>query len=249
MTAPLFASSLTGRTALITGGSRGIGRVLAESLARAGVRVVFTGRDPRAIDETLAALRAAGTPGVGLPLELSALDDPAPFARALGEHTDRLDILVLNAAIGGVRTPVVEQPLATWREVFQVNVHACLALLMATDPLLKRSDAGRVVFISTGVARRRKATTGAYAASKAAFEMMAGLYCLDVEASPIRGNIVNPGPTRTEMRAAAFPAEDPMTVKPPEALMPLLHRLCAPECDLHGQTLDADDWIASQSSR
>ena len=241
----MSAEGLGGRTVMVTGGTRGIGRVLCEALAASGVRVVFTGRDPAAIAETGAALRARGPEPVALPRDLEAVDDAAPIAALLRERVGRLDALVLNAAIGGVRTPIVEQPEAEWRRVFQVNVHASRALLAAAHPLLAASDAGRVVCISTGVARRRKAGTGAYAASKAAFDMMAGLYALDVADTAIRCNIVNPGPTRTAMRAAAFPAEDPMALKPPEALLPLLLGLCGPGCTLHAATIDADDWLAT----
>jgi NAD(P)-dependent dehydrogenase (short-subunit alcohol dehydrogenase family) len=243
----MSAEGLAGRTVLVTGGTRGIGRVLCEALAAQGARVVFTGRDPAAIADTEAALRALGPEPVALPLDLEAVDDAAPIAALLREHVGRLDALVLNAAIGGVRTPIVEQPEAEWRRLFQVNVHASRVLLAAAHPLLAASDAGRVVCVSTGVARRRKAGTGAYAVSKAAFDMMAGLYALDVAGTAIGCNIVNPGPTRTAMRAAAFPTEDPMSLKPPEALLPLLLWLCAPECDRNGETIDADDWLAQRS--
>jgi NAD(P)-dependent dehydrogenase (short-subunit alcohol dehydrogenase family) len=243
----MSAEGLAGRTVLVTGGTRGIGRVLCEALAAQGARVVFTGRYPAAIADTEAALHALGPEPVALDLDLETLVDAAPLALRLRERIGRLDAMVLNAAIGGVRTPIVEQPEAEWRRLFQVNVHASRVLLAAAHPLLAASDAGRVVCVSTGVARRRKAGTGAYAVSKAAFDMMAGLYALDVAGTAIGCNIVNPGPTRTAMRAAAFPTEDPMSLKPPEALLPLLLWLCAPHCVLNGETIDADDWLAQRS--
>jgi NAD(P)-dependent dehydrogenase (short-subunit alcohol dehydrogenase family) len=241
------AADVAGRTVLVTGGTRGIGRTLAEGLAARGARVAVTGRDPVAIEDTLAALRAAGCADpIALTLDLETVDDPAPVAALLRARLGpRLDALVLNAAIGGVRTPLVEQPQDLWRRVFQVNVHACRALLAAAHPLLTASDAGRVVAISTGVARRRKAHTGAYAVSKAAFDLMAGLYALETADTSIRCNVVNPGPTRTAMRAAAFPAEDPATLKPPEALLPLLVAMCGPAWTATGETIDADDRLAA----
>jgi NAD(P)-dependent dehydrogenase (short-subunit alcohol dehydrogenase family) len=241
------AHGLAGRTVLVTGATRGIGRVLVHALASHGARVAFTGRDPAAVSETAAALCAAGCADpVALPLDLDALEDAEPLAARLRERLGTLDALVLNAATGAPRTPIVDQPEAEWRRAFQVNVHAQRTLLAAAHPLLAASDAGRVVWVSTGVARRAKPGTGAYAVSKAAFDWTAALYALDVAGTSIRSNVVNPGPTRTAMRAAAFPHEDPSTLKPPEALLPLLLALCAPGCTLHGATIDADDWLAGR---
>jgi len=241
------AHGLAGRTVLVTGATRGIGRVLALALAGQGARVAITGRDAAALADTAEALRGAGGGApVALTLDLEAVDGPDALAPVLRDRLGTLDALVLNAATGAPRTPIVDQPEAEWRRSFQVNVHAQRALLAAAHPLLAASGAGRVVWISTGVARRAKAGTGAYAVSKAAFDWTAALYALDVAGTSIRSNVVNPGPTRTAMRAAAFPHEDPATLKPPEALLPLLLALCAPGCTLHGATIDADDWLAGR---
>lgn len=235
------------RTALVTGASRGLGRVVAETLARQGVRCLLLAREGDALREAEQAVRAAGSADArALPFDLETMDGPGALAAALARLTDRLDIVVANAALGGVRVPLPEYPPELWRRLFQVNVHAVQALLAATHPLLARSPGGRVVFVSTGVARRWKAHTGAYGASKAALEAIAGIYAAETAATPIRANVVNPGPTRTAMRAEAFPDEDPGSLKTPEDIAPLFAELCAPECSRHGEVIDADAWLAQR---
>lgn len=228
------------RRALITGASRGIGHLLARTLAEEGCDLIVTGSDAGRLDATVEDFRRHGwrCDGQVLPLE-----DPAALAAGLARlvrDVDRLDMLVLNAAVGGVRVPMVEYPDATWRMVFEANVHANRTILATLQPLLLAAPAARIVFMTTGVARRWKANTGAYAASKAAMDALAQIYAVEMAATAIRSNIVNPGPTRTEMRAAAFPTEDPAQVKPPETLLPLLLHLLS-DAAPHGQLIDADE--------
>jgi len=239
---------LEGKTALITGASRGLGLALARAFAQAGARCILTARDRDALGRTVAEIRAGGGDAIAIPLDLERLEGVEGARVALSSATDRLDILVANAALGGGRGPLVEYPLTVWKQLFQVNVHANLMLLAAAHPLLRRSDAGRVIFVSTGVARKWKANTGAYAVSKAAFEAMAGIYAVEVAGTPIKINIVNPGPTRTEMRAQAFPQEDPRTLKTPESIAPLFLELASPACVRHGECINADEWLALSAS-
>ncbi|CAN5512433.1 SDR family NAD(P)-dependent oxidoreductase [soil metagenome] len=233
----------TTRTALITGASRGLGLVVAQRLAADGLRCILLARDGDALDAAVGSLKASGADACAMRLDLEQAGDPRELANAVRAVTDRLDVLVLNAALGGIRVPLPDYPHDLWRQLFQVNVHAVHALLSATHPMLRESPAGRVVFVSTGVARRWKATTGAYGASKAAMEAIAGIYAVETADTSIRVNTINPGPTRTAMRASAFPDEDPSVLKTPEDIVPLFVDLSSPDCAIHGETINADVWL------
>lgn len=228
------------RTALITGASRGIGRVLAEALGRQGCDVILTARTAESLAPALHSLQDAKVSCMGVELPLDRPSDLKHALSGLVDAISRLDILVLNAADGGIRVPMVEYPEDIWRTVFETNVHATQTILRALHPLLLAAPAARVLFMTTGVARRWKVHTGAYAASKAAMDAIAQIYALEVAGTPIRSNSLNPGPTRTEMRAAAFPNEDPLFVKPVETLLPLLLHLLSETQAPHGQIIDAD---------
>ncbi len=238
---------LEGRTALITGASRGIGAVVAKAFAREGAHCILTARNAAGLERVAADIRAAGGEARTFVLDLEDNAAIRGAIDALKASTARLDVFVANAALGGVRLPLVDYPLDAWMRLFQVNVHAYLLLLAGLHPLLAKSDAGRVVIVSTGVSRIPKATTGAYAVSKAALEAMAGIYAVEAAGTPIRINMMNPGPTRTEMRAEAFPKEDPLTVKPPEALLPLFFELASPACTRQGEWIAADKWLADNA--
>ena len=227
------------RRALVTGSTSGIGRVLAEALAADGCEVMLTATDASRADAAAQELCNRGWPAVGIELRLESPASVEAALRAIGERFDTLDVLVLNAALGGVRVAIAEYPQHLWRTVFEANVHATRRLLAGLHPLLARAGAGRVLFMSTGVARNWKANTGAYAASKAAADAIAQIYAVEQAGSAIRSNIVNPGPTRTRMRAQAYPQEDPANLKPPETLLPLLRWLLSEEAP-HGELIDAE---------
>jgi NAD(P)-dependent dehydrogenase (short-subunit alcohol dehydrogenase family) len=228
---------LQGRTALITGANRGIGLAIARAYAREGARCILAGRDAAALK------RVAQEIGNATALTLH-LDQPDSI-RAATKSVEKLDILVANAAVLGARKPIAEYPFDAWVDTFQANVHANLLLLQGLDPLLRKSDAGRVVILTTGVARTPKAGSGSYAISKAALEAMAAVYAQEVAATPIRLNMVNPGPTRTDMRAQVAPKEDPLTLKTPEDIAPLFVELASPTCTRQTEWISADVWLKS----
>jgi NAD(P)-dependent dehydrogenase (short-subunit alcohol dehydrogenase family) len=158
---------------------------------------------------------------------------------------EKLDIFVANAAVLGARKPIVGYPFDAWVDTFQANVHANLLLIQGLDPLLRKSDAGRIVILTTGVARTPKAGSGSYAITKAALEMLASVYAQEIAGTPIRLNMVNPGPTRTQMRAQVMPKEDPLTLKTPEDIAPLFVELASPACTRQGEWISADAWLKS----
>ena len=227
---------LGNRSALITGANRGIGRAIAQAYAREGARCILAGRNLAELEKLAAEIGNATV----VALDLARPDSIRAATRSLA----KLDIFVANAAVLGARKPLVEYPLDTWVDAFQANVHANLLLLQGLDALLRRSDAGRVVFVSSGAERTPRPGGGSYADSKAALEMRAAVYAQETAGTPIRVNIVNPGPTRTRMRAAVMPDEDPMTLKTPEDIAPLFVELAAPACTRQMEWISADRWLA-----
>jgi NAD(P)-dependent dehydrogenase (short-subunit alcohol dehydrogenase family) len=243
---PLAKEGRDRRVALVTGATRGIGQALAEALAAAGLEVLVGGRDRQRLDEQVASMRRRGWSATGVVLHLDDRDLLADELAAFASNLEQLDVLVLNAAAGGIRVRLDRYPSDLWQMVFQVNVHACHSLLSACHACLASSAAGRVLFLSSGVARRPKPNAGAYAASKAALDTLAAVYALETAGTAIRSNVINPGPTRTGMRASAFPDEDPADVKPVADLLPVLLTLLADRPEVpHGRLLDADELIAS----
>ena len=210
---------LAGRIALVTGASRGIGAATARSLAAAGAHVVLTGRTAGDLEAVEDAIHDAGGSATIAPIDLTQGDSIARLAAAIAERWERLDLLVINAAVLPPLMPVTQIEAKTFNEALTLNVLAPQVLLAAFDPLLRRSDSGRVVGITSSVGAEPRAYWGAYGASKAAFDTLLGAYAQEVERiTKIRVAILDPGATRTQMRAQAFPGEDPQTVKPPEAV-------------------------------
>jgi NAD(P)-dependent dehydrogenase (short-subunit alcohol dehydrogenase family) len=241
-----MTGQLAGRTALITGANRGIGVAIARAYAREGARCLLAGRNTAALERVAAEITASGGKAGALHLDLENVESIQAAVAYIAKTHPRLDIFVANAAVLGARVAITKYPLEVWKQTFQVNVHANLLLLQGLDPLLRKSDAGRVVILTAGVARTPKVGTGSYAVSKAALEAMAGIYALEGRDTPIRVNMVNVGPTRTEMRARAVPDEDPMTLKTPEDIAPLFVELASPACARQGEWVVADDWMKSR---
>jgi NAD(P)-dependent dehydrogenase (short-subunit alcohol dehydrogenase family) len=232
--------ALEGRIALITGASRGIGAAIARRFAAEGAHVVLTARTRAGLEETDDAIREAGG-GEGATLvemdmrDMAAIDALAP---ALHQRFGRLDIMVCNAGVLGTMTPVAQIAPDEWDEAIAVNLTANWRLIRALEPLLLASDAGRAILVSSGVAPGR-AYWGAYAVSKGALVSLARTWAEEMAKSTLRINVVNPGGTRTGMRAKAFPGEDPMTLKTPDEITDVFVRLAAPGCTEHGQIVNA----------
>ncbi|MBN9787555.1 oxidoreductase [Pseudonocardia sp. TMWB2A] len=207
---------LDGQLALVTGASRGIGAATAEALAALGAHVVLTARTAEALEEVEERIHQAGGSATIAPLDLADGDSVARLATALAGRWKALDILVLNAAILGTLTPVTSIDTKEFNRVLTLNLLAQQALITGFDPMLRRSDAGKVIAITSSVGRAPRAYWGAYGASKAALETLVTAYGDEMaNISTVRTAIVDPGATRTQMRAKAYPGEDPASLKEP----------------------------------
>ena len=208
-----------GQVALVTGSSRGIGAATAVALAAAGAHVVLTGRDTPALEAVEERIFQAGGSATIAPVELTEPDGIARLAAALAQRWGKLDILVINAAVLPQLSSVADIDQRAFNKALTTNVLATQALIANFDPLLRKSDDARVIGMTSTVAARPRAYWGAYAATKAAFEVLLDCYAQETaKISKIRVAIVNPGATRTAMRARAYPGEAPASVKPPEAV-------------------------------
>jgi len=207
----------TGQTALVTGASRGIGAATAEALAAAGAHVILTGRDTKALEAIEERIFGAGGSATIAPVDLTESDGIARLAAAITQRWESLDILILSAAILPQLSAVADIEPRAFNQALTTNVLATQALIASFDKALRASADGRVVGLTSSVADAPRAYWGAYAASKAAFEVLLDCYAQETRnVSKLRVAIVNPGATRTAMRARAYPGEDPASVKPPE---------------------------------
>ena len=229
---------LLGRTAVVTGASRGIGRAIARELATEGAHIIAVARTQGALEEVDDEIRAAGGAATLVPLDLregAAIDH---LGGAIFERWKRLDILVGNAGVLGTLSPLAHLDPDIWSEVLSVNVTANWRLIRALDPLLRQSAAGRALFISSGAARRFTAYWGAYSTSKAALEALVKTYAAETASTPVRVNLLNPGPVRTRMRAQAMPGEDPESLPMPETVAAQVTSLVVPDQTAHGAVFD-----------
>ncbi len=229
---------LTSRIALVTGASRGIGYATARALAKAGAHVVAVARTQAGLEELDDDIRGDGGSATLVPLNLTDFDGIARLGAALHERHGKLDILVGNAGIAGPSSPLGHIEMKPWNDVMAINVTANFQLIRCMEPLLKQSDAGRAVFITSGAAAAASAYLGPYAASKAALETLARAWANEVASTPIRINLFDPGPNRTRMRATVFPGEDPSTLNTPEQVAELIVPMCAPDWTETGKLYD-----------
>lgn len=230
---------LSGRVALVTGASRGIGEAVALAYAKAGAHVVITARNTKALEALDDKIRTQGGAATLLPLDLldhAKIDTLGPV---LAEKFGRLDIFVGNAGMLGALSPIGHVKANDWDRVIALNLSANFRLIRTLDPLLRASDAGRVILVTSGAAEGFRAYWGAYAVSKAGLEALARSYKAETDQTNIKVNLLDPGRIRTTMRAEAFPGEDPQTLQTPDEITRCFLDLAAPTCTKHGERIKA----------
>lgn len=230
--------TLAGRVAVVTGASRGIGRAAAVALAGAGAHVIAVARTQGALEELDDAVRAAGSSATLVPFDLTDYDAIDRLGAAINERWKRLDVLVANAGILGALMPIGHITPKVWGQVMDVNVTANWRLIRSLDPLLRMSDAGRAIFVTSGAASKCRAYWGPYSVSKAALEALVRTYAAENETTAVKAMLLNPGPLRTAMRRSAMPGEDPETLRTPDDLAPHIVRLASPDSTDTGKLYD-----------
>ncbi|MET0276805.1 MAG: SDR family NAD(P)-dependent oxidoreductase [Pseudorhodoplanes sp.] len=219
---------LQDRIALVTGASRGIGNTVALALAKAGAHVIAVARTVGGLEELDDAIKAEGGSATLVPLDLKDMDGIARLGGALFDRYKKLDILVGNAGILGPLSPLSHVEPKAFDDVMAINVTANWQLIRCMEPLLVKSDAGRAVFISSGVSWMCRAYWGPYAISKAALNAMVQTWAAENMTTNLRVNLLTPGPIRTRMRAQAMPGEDPMSLETPEKVADKIVEMCLP---------------------
>ncbi|OSQ37121.1 SDR family NAD(P)-dependent oxidoreductase [Thalassospira mesophila] len=228
---------LEGKVALVTGASHGIGRAIAKRFAAEGAEVIALGRNVGALEELDDEIRAEGGKVVLLPLDLTMYEKIDAMGASIYERFGKLDIVVGNAAVLGELAPVGHIDTQMFENTLAVNVTANFRLIRSVDKLLRLANAGRAIFVTSGASSKGLAFWGLYAATKAALEALVLSYAQEMNDSTVKVNLVNPGPIRTTMRAAAFPGEDPQTLRTPESIMDVFVDLAAEDCTRHGEII------------
>jgi NAD(P)-dependent dehydrogenase (short-subunit alcohol dehydrogenase family) len=229
---------LTDRIAVVTGASRGIGRAAALALAEAGAHVIAVARTVGALEELDDAIKAKGGAATLVPFDLKDVGAIDRLGAAIYQRWGRVDMLLANAGVLGTLTPLAHLEPRTWDNVMTINVTANWRLIRSLDPLLRQSDAGRALFVTSGVAAKFTPYWGGYTVSKAALQALVATYAGELAQTRATANLLNPGPTRTRMRAQAMPGEDPATLPPPESVAPHILRMLAPEYRGNGELFD-----------
>ncbi|WP_375701147.1 SDR family NAD(P)-dependent oxidoreductase [Bartonella sp. AA81SXKL] len=221
--------SLHGRVALVTGASRGIGYYLALELAARGAHIIALARTVSGLTELDNQIREKGAHTTLVPLDLHHMENIDTLAISIAKRWKKLDIIVANAGILGTLSPIAHIENTVFEDVFQINLFSQWRLMKAVEPLLRESDAGRAILLSSSVAHAARPFWGAYAASKAALEVIARCWAEELKQTPIKINCVNPGATRTAMRAEAMPGEDPQTLPSPQEVAKKIVHLLSPD--------------------
>ena len=235
---------LDGKVALITGGSRGIGKAIAMAYAREGAKVFICAREKTDLKKAVAEIRSVGGEVSWCAADISKVGEVKRIVREVRRAYGAIHVLVNNASILGPRDPVVHYPLSAWNEVLKINLTALFLVTKEVLGVMMRQKEGSIINLSSGVGRVGKARWGAYAASKFGVECFTQVLADEVKEWNIRVNAVNPGGTRTEMRAQAYPDEDPLTLPVPEDITGVFLYLASAESrEVTGKTFDARDWL------
>lgn len=229
---------LQDRLAVITGASRGIGRAVALGMAAEGAHVILIARTVGGLEEVDDEIRKVGGKATLVPMDLTDFAAIDRLGATIFERWGKLDILVANAGLLGTLTPLSHMDPKDWDKTLAVNVTANYRLIRSLEPLLKRSYAGRAVFVTSGAAHKCKPYWGGYSVTKAALDAMMKTWAAECEKTSIRVNSVSPGPTRTAMRKKAMPGEDPSTLTKPADLVPLFIDLALPSNERHGEIVE-----------
>lgn len=235
----MSGGKLDGRVALVTGASRGIGRAVAKRFAEEGAHLILIARTQGALEELDDEIRALGGHATLVPSDLTDYSKIDEMGAAVFQRYGRLDILVGNAAMLGILGPLGHTDPALWEQTVALNLTANWRLIRSFDPLLRHSDAGRALFVTSGAAHGAVPYWGAYATTKAALEVMVKIYAAEVAKTAVRVNLVDPGVIRTAMRAEAFPGEDPISLRPPEDIAQVFVDLASPGETRNGQVVSA----------
>ncbi len=246
---PTDDATLAGRLALVTGASRGIGRAVALGLAKAGAHVIISSRSLPALEALDDEIQSFGGAATLLQLDLKKGDRVDQLGPTLYQRWQHLDILVANAGILGPLSPLGHVTEDGFLGTIDINLTANWRLIRTLDPLLKASTAGRAIFVTSGAASGRHAYWGPYGASKAGLETLVKSWAAELTTTNVRANLVNPGPIRTQMRAKAFPGEDPMTLPAPDELAPLFVELASASNARNGEIINFRDWRETVGGR
>ncbi len=229
---------LNNKIALVTGASRGIGAAVAKAYARAGAHVILLGRTVGALEDMDDVIRGDGGVSTIMPVDLRDIEALSTIGPTIFEKFGGLDIWVANAGILGTLRPLAQTPLKEWSEVMASNITSNFQMIRSLDPLLRASEAGRAIFVTSGVVPRPRAYWGAYTASKAALESLAMTYACETVKTNVRVNLLDPSAVRTDMRAQACPGEDPKSLPHPDDIVGTFLDLAAPSCTRHGERVD-----------
>ncbi|WP_455482634.1 SDR family NAD(P)-dependent oxidoreductase [Bartonella sp. B35(2025)] len=236
-----FDFNLSGRVALITGASRGIGYHLALELAARGSHIIAIARTISGLTELDNQIRKKGASATLVPLDLHYMEDIDTLGVSIADRWKKLDIMVANAGILGTLSPIAHTENMVFEDIFQINLISQWRLMKAVEPLLRKSDAGRAIMLSSSVAHLARASWGPYAASKAALEIITRCWAEELKQTPIKVNCVNPGATRTAMRAQAMPTEDPQTLPSPQEVAAKIVHLLSPNLQETGKLFNVHE--------